>query len=32
MTAADLIMQMAQTKKEKRYDSFIKQAVMAPSP
>ena len=31
VTAADLIMQMSLAKKEKRYDSFIKQAVMAPS-
>ncbi len=31
VTAADLIMQMGQAKKEKRYDSFIKQTVMAPS-
>ncbi len=31
VTAADLIMQMGQAKKEKRYDSFIKQTVMSPS-
>ncbi|UFH59627.1 IS21-like element helper ATPase IstB [Sulfurovum mangrovi] len=28
-TAADLIMQMSQAKKERRYDAFIRQAVMA---
>lgn len=31
ITAADLIMQMSQAKKEKRYDAFIRQAVMAPA-
>ncbi len=31
ITASDLIIQMSHAKKEKRYDSFIKQAVMAPS-
>ena len=30
VTASDMIMQMGQAKKEKRYDSFIKQTVMAP--
>ena len=31
VTAADLIMQMSQAKKEKRYDAFLRQAVMAPA-
>ena len=31
ITAADLILQMSNAKKEKRYSSFIKQAIMAPS-
>ena len=31
ITASDLIIQMSLAKKEKRYDSFIKQAIMAPS-
>ena len=31
ITASDLIIQMAKAKKEKRYDGFIKQVVMAPS-
>lgn len=31
MTASDLIIQMAKAKKEKRYDSFLRQAVMAPA-
>jgi len=31
ITAADLILQMSNAKKEKRYASFIKQAIMAPS-
>jgi len=30
-TISDLILQMQTAKKEKRYDSFIKQAIMAPS-
>ena len=31
ITISDLIMQMSNAKREKRYDSFIKQAIMAPS-
>jgi DNA replication protein DnaC len=31
VTASDLIMQMSIAKKEKRYDSFIRQSVMAPA-
>jgi len=31
ITASDLIIQMSHAKKEKRYDSFIRQAVMAPA-
>jgi DNA replication protein DnaC len=31
ITAADLILQMSHAKKEKRYDAFIKQAIMTPS-
>ncbi len=31
ITASDLILQMSNAKKEKRYDSFIRQAVMAPA-
>ena len=31
ITAADLILQMSNAKKEKRYDSFIRQAIMAPA-
>jgi DNA replication protein DnaC len=31
ITTADLILQMSHAKKEKRYDAFIKQAIMAPS-
>jgi DNA replication protein DnaC len=31
ITISDLIMQMSNAKKEKRYDSFIRQAIMAPS-
>lgn len=31
ITASDLIMQMSQAKKEKRYESFIRQAIMTPS-
>ena len=31
ITASDLIMQMSNAKKEKRYDAFIRQAVMAPA-
>jgi len=30
-TASDLIMQMSIAKKEKRYDSYIRQAIMAPT-
>jgi len=30
-TVSDLILQMSQAKKEKRYDAFLRQAVMAPS-
>ena len=30
ITASDLIMQMSHAKKEKRYDSFIRQAILAP--
>ena len=31
MTASDLIIQMAKAKKEKRYDAFLRQTVMAPA-
>jgi len=31
ITASDLIIQMAHAKKEKRYDSFIRQAILAPA-
>ena len=31
ITISDLIMQMSNAKREKRYDSFIKQSIMAPS-
>ncbi len=31
ITISDLILQMSNAKKEKRYDSFIKQAIMAPT-
>ena len=31
ITASDLIMQMSNAKKEKRYDAFIRQAIMTPS-
>ena len=31
ITISDLILQMSNAKKEKRYDSYIKQAIMAPS-
>jgi len=31
VTASDLIMQMSIAKKEKRYDSFIRQAIMSPA-
>jgi len=31
ITASDLIIQMSNAKKEKRYDSFIRQAIMTPS-
>lgn len=31
ITASDLIIQMSHAKKEKRYDSFIRQAILAPA-
>ena len=31
ITASDLILQMSQAKKEKRYDAFLRQAVMSPA-
>ncbi|MHB0994711.1 MAG: ATP-binding protein [Sulfurovum sp.] len=31
ITISDLIMQMSNAKKEKRYDSFIRQSIMTPS-
>lgn len=31
ITASDLIMQMSSAKKEKRYDAFIRQAILTPS-
>lgn len=31
ITASDLILQMSQVKKKKRYDAFLRQAVMSPA-